>query len=542
MDKKERAIQTLAIVFALIVPLLAFFTNLATLGLIGPDEPRYAWIARAMARTHDWVTPRLYGQPWFEKPVLYYWAAGIGFKYLKSGEIAARLPSALAAVIAALAVAWIARKFYGAKTAWIALLIFPTTVAAIGFARAATPDMLFTASLTCAMAFGAEILSRRALLRRDVATPSPEDPAPKRDARDFLFFGAALGAATLAKGPAAIVLAGGSLHLWALCTRNARVSLRFFHPLAIAAFAVVALPWYVLCAVRNPGFLSEFLFHHNVERYLTPVFQHQQPFWFFGPIILLALLPWTILLVPAGAEGLRLWREKSWRNSPGFFLACWAAFPIAFFSLSQSKLPGYILPSIPPLAILLAVSLDRSIVAKPWIARYLLIGSGLALWGMLYFFAKEFRPAIPEFFRADLIVLEFLVFFVVTTGPIAAMPRPATGMLATCIIFVLLIGGLALSINDLAYSARALLPTRPWFAAHPREKIAVYQVQRNWQYGLNFYFGRELPEWSPATRGPALVFTSPEGAEELSKETTVISAKEFGNPRCVRVELMNGGH
>src|SRR5580658_2160192 len=96
---------------------VCLFGHLGAIGLVGPDEPRYAFIARAMAQTHDWVTPRLYGQPWFEKPVLYYWIAGIGFRFLKSGEIAARLPSAIAALLAACAIGWFALKEYGERTA-----------------------------------------------------------------------------------------------------------------------------------------------------------------------------------------------------------------------------------------------------------------------------------------------------------------------------------------------------------------------------------------------------------------------------------------
>jgi 4-amino-4-deoxy-L-arabinose transferase-like glycosyltransferase len=538
---KARAIRSLTIAFAFLFPLLAFFTNLATLGLLGPDEPRYAWIARAMAQTHDWVTPRLYGQPWFEKPILYYWAAGIGFKYIRSGEIAARLPSALAALIATLAIAWLARRQYGNKIAWFTMAIFPTTVGAIGFSHAATPDMLFTASLACAMAFAAAILRRGGQLRR--AEAEPESQVDVNQARiEWALFGVSLGAATLAKGPAALVLTGGSLALWALSTKNAKVLLRFLHPVAIAAFALLALPWYAACAARNHGFLSEFLFHQNVDRFLTPAFQHQQPFWFFGPIILMALLPWTILLIPAGAGALKLWRNKSWHSSPGFFLACWAAFPIAFFSLSQSKLPGYILPSIPPLAILLAVGLVRWIDAEIWITRYVLIGSGLTLWAILYFFVKGYTTVIPAYLRGDLIILEFLVFFVVSVSPIVTSQEQATGMLAACVMFVLLIGGLALSIADLPISTRALVPKRPWFAGHPREPIALYHANRNCEFGLNFYLGRQLPEWSPAKPGAALVFTTPDGADELSKLPSVAASQPLGNPMCVRTEIVNAGH
>ena len=118
----------------LVVLCICLFSGLGALGLVGPDEPRYVAIARAMAQTHDWITPRLWGEPWFEKPVLYYWAAGIAMHLFGVSEFAARLPSALAALIAVLAVAWTGLRSYGVRTAWYTLLMLPTSVAIIGFA------------------------------------------------------------------------------------------------------------------------------------------------------------------------------------------------------------------------------------------------------------------------------------------------------------------------------------------------------------------------------------------------------------------------
>src|SRR4029077_20015884 len=230
---------------------VCLFGQLGAIGLVGPDEPRYAWIARAMAETGDWVTPRLFGQPWFEKPVLYYWAAAVGFLLHLPNEWAARLPSAFAALAAALAIAWLARKHYGGGTndlsrpALLAPLIFSTSVAAIGFARSASPDMLFSASITLAMASAACVF-------RSSGTLSGVDVAPLRsrgDALPLAFFGAFLGVAVLAKGPAAMALSGGAIGLWALATKRWRIALRVVHPLGIAVFSLVALPWYVLCAV-----------------------------------------------------------------------------------------------------------------------------------------------------------------------------------------------------------------------------------------------------------------------------------------------------
>ena len=541
MTKSQRALKIIAIIVAVLVPAVAFFTQLATVGLIGPDEPRYAFIARAMAQTHDWVTPRLYGQPWFEKPVLYYWVAGIAFRFLKSGEIAARLPSSIAALLATCAIGWFALKEYGERTAWMAVMIFSTTAAAIAFSRAATPDMLFSASLTLAMVCAGGILREESVLRglqNSAVDDSPESPVKtaslSRTTASVVFFGSWLGVATLAKGPAAIVLAGGSLGLWALCTRNWKALRRFVHWYGVVAFAIVALPWYAICAARNPDFLRMFLFLHNVERYISPVFQHVQPFWFFGPILLIALVPWTILLVPAAAEGWRLWREKSWGDSPGFFVACWVIFPVLFFSASQSKLPGYILPCIPALALLFAVGLDRWIAQTKWPTRYLLAAAGLTLWLILYYVAHQFGPYIPDYFVRDVRAFEVLVFFVVSTTPFLARPRVATGMLAACVLFVLTVGGIALSIKTPPLSARPLLPVRAWFVAHRDEAITVYHVNRNWEYGLNFYYGRELPEWTPDIAGVSVLFTSPDGLSELSDKAMVGNVSQFGNPPCVR--------
>src|SRR6201997_3214862 len=138
---------------------ICYFSHLGALGFVGPDEPRYAWIARDMAETGDWITPRLYGKPWFEKPALYYWGAALSFKLVGVSEAAARLPSALSALLATMALAWLAWRLHGAETARWLLLLLPTTVAMIGFSHAAATDMPFSAMLTVAMVCAAVLLS-----------------------------------------------------------------------------------------------------------------------------------------------------------------------------------------------------------------------------------------------------------------------------------------------------------------------------------------------------------------------------------------------
>ena len=524
-----------AIIAAGLVAGVCLFSHLGAIGLVGPDEPRYAWIARAMASSGDWVTPRLYGQPWFEKPVLYYWAAALGFSIHLPPEWAARLPSAIAALVAAIAIGWLGWKHYGAsgrplESSWLlAPLLFSTSVAAIGFARAASPDMLFGALLTLAMASAAAVLRARGALR-PLADIQRQNRALGRLALDRLalaLFGAWLGLAVLAKGPAAIALAGGAIGIWALATSQWRESLRLAHPVAIAGFCVVALPWYIVCAKRNPDFLRVFIYQHNFERYLTPIFQHRQPFWYFVPILILALLPWTACVWPPAKEGLRLWREKSWNNSPGFFFACWAVFPILFFSFSQSKLPGYILPSIPPLALLTGVGLQRMTLSAPSQTglsspgRWVMAAVGMT-WIALALSAARWVNRLPLGARDVSGKTITHIAIVGVAGGVAigalALSRNRGALLVSFFLitfFVELAGAIVLPALDPFLSAR--FHGNLLRHSHYPDRVFTFQMTRTWQYGLDFYLEREIPDWVPNDPRVALVLTTPQGLAEIAR-------------------------
>src|SRR5215470_902147 len=273
---------------------MCYFSHRGVVGFVGPDEPRYAWIARDMMETGDWVTPRLYGKPWFEKPPLYYWGAALSFKLFAVTEAAARLPSAVSALLATLAIAWLALRLYGAETARWVLLLLPTTVGMIGFSHAAATDMPFSAMLTIAMVAAAFVLG---LIPRNGVDGRIQSklsyPSSSSTSLTSFLFGLFLALAVLAKGPAAIILCGGGVLFWALFTERWRDAFRLLRPVTIAGFCITALPWYVICARRNPDFLRIFIIEHNFKRYLTPEFQHIQPFWYYAEIILLAFLPWA---------------------------------------------------------------------------------------------------------------------------------------------------------------------------------------------------------------------------------------------------------
>jgi 4-amino-4-deoxy-L-arabinose transferase-like glycosyltransferase len=509
--------------FILLLLYVCLFSGLGALGLVGPDEPRYAAIARAMAETHDWITPRLWGTPWFEKPVLYYWTAGIAMRLFGVSEFAARLPSALAALLAVAAIKWTALRSYGVGAAWYSLLMLPTSVAMIGFSRAASPDMLFAGLLTAAMAVASEMLQK---------------PRPGPILR--IAFGFFLGAAVLAKGPAAVILAGGATLLWAAVTRQWRAPFRFLHPLIIAVFCATALPWYVLCAMRNPDFLRIFIWQHNFERYLTPVFQHRQPFWFYVPILAAASVPWIVI-----ATSLLSTRCKKgeWKDSPMVFISCWAIFPLLFFSLSQSKLPGYILPSVPPVFLLISRSVSRLIASNHRNSAYC-IGITGATFAVFAVASQDILSRTGRAFNVPIAHVAALLAIAGVGGLIAitvAMLRKTMHAFATvALVMATLLAFMNVKILPSADSrisprnaARDSLRLNP-----SGRNVMVFGLTRDWNYGMDYYFGRELLEWTPGTPLPEWLLTTAGKAAGLETPGSQFhEVSQVGEPYAVLVQI-----
>ena len=485
---------------------VCLFSGLGALGLVGPDEPRYAAIARAMAETHDWITPRLWGTPWFEKPVLYYWTAGIAMRLFGVGEFAARLPSALAALLAVVAAAWTALRSYGLGAAWYSLLMLPTSVAMIGFARAASPDMMFAGLLTAAMAVAVEILQK---------------PRPGPFLRTA--FGFFLGAAVLAKGPAAVVLAGGATLLWAALSRQWRAPFRFLHPLVILVFCATALPWYVVCASRNPDFLRVFIWQHNFERYVTPVFQHPQPFWFFGVILLLAVLPWLPLLITSVIDAATRLHSIKRVSSPALFFACWAVFPLLFFSFSQSKLPGYILPAVPAVVLMLGTSLARYareksdalplVIASIGLILPAGIGIALAIWLRNPNMGGVLHVNLARSFEIALCIATVCGAGIVGFSLGQKLNHAVCIAALTVTILVLAANRIFLPGIDAIISARPAAISAIQDHSLSPDEVVVYGLPRAYQFSLNYYFNASLSEWTPGNNNARVLFSSRESLD-----------------------------
>jgi len=332
--------------------LLLFFYGLGNFGLVGADEPRYAQVAREMLRNNDFVTPTLYGSPWLEKPALYYWRAAAAFRTFGVHDWAARLPSATFAAALVIIIYFHMRRFRpGAQFG--AALITASSAAILGFSRGASTDMQLAAPFAFAM----------------LGWYAWFETGKKFWLFDVYFF---LAVGTLAKGPVAPGLAFFIVLIFAIVRRDFKLVWRTVWWPGVVIYSVIVLPWYIAVQMANRDFFKVFFLEHNLERFATDLFQHKQPFWFYLPVLILSLMPWTIYAVVAlGSAAKQTWRD--WRSSfPGRvreseqvgdsfpeFLVIWALFPILFFSFSQSKLPGYILPSIPPCTILTADYLHR---------------------------------------------------------------------------------------------------------------------------------------------------------------------------------------
>ena len=329
-----------------------FFYGMGLFGLIGADEPRYAQVAREMLDHHDWITPTLGGHAWLEKPPLYYWQAMLAYSVFGVSDVAARIPGAVDATLLVVAVYLFFRRFRrGVEVD--AALITASCAGVIGYAHAASMDMALASTFSIGM----------------LAWWAWRESGKRIYLAAFYIF-MALG--MLAKGPVAPFLAAAVIVAFALGARESRLVLRTFWLPGILLFCAIALPWYFAVQMRNPQFFREFILQHNLARFSSDLYHHRQPFWYYLPVTALAFVPWTVVVIAAFVESVRIWwaERESVSSDPDLelqfrvFVCCWLVVPVAFFSISQSKLPGYILPAIPAGAVLLADYLRRHLAQE----------------------------------------------------------------------------------------------------------------------------------------------------------------------------------
>ncbi|HJZ68531.1 MAG TPA: glycosyltransferase family 39 protein [Blastocatellia bacterium] len=372
MEPQHAANRSSALIAILAASAFAFFFGLGRLGFLGPDEPRYAEVAREMFVSGDYISTRLCGCLWFEKPALLYWLSAIGYRFFGVNELAARLPSAVAALMTVLVLYGTLHRFRFGRLAASASLVLATSGIFIAYAHVAVPDMILTAATTAA------------LLAAYAASTATGRARPAYWAASFGF----MGLGVLAKGLVGIVLVLAIIAAYFLLTKQLKQVRSRDLVLGLAVFLVVAASWYAPVTMKHGwSFIEEFFIRHHFQRYTSNEFGHPQPIYFFPLVALAGAAPWTFLLVPAIARVRSLRLRDNARDSLLALAWIWVAVPLIFFSFSESKLPGYIVPISPALAVIIGVEIEsfwrgdrrRTLNAALWLTALTVIGMSVAL-------------------------------------------------------------------------------------------------------------------------------------------------------------------
>jgi 4-amino-4-deoxy-L-arabinose transferase-like glycosyltransferase len=496
------------------------YTGGDRLGLVGADEPRYAQIAREMLAEHSdvchqvharvvprglrladlkasytcltagTVTPILYGRPWLEKPALYYWRTMGFYKELGVSDWSARIASATGA-LAMVILAFLHLKRFRPGGHLDAALIMVSCVAIVAFARGASTDMQLAAPFSIGM----------------LGWYAWYETGKKFWLFDLYFFGAA---ATLAKGPVAPFLALCIILLFLGLRKEWSALRRTIWVPGVLLYLAMVLPWYIAVQHRNPTFVYEFFLQHNIERYTTDLYKHHQPFYFYLVVLVLGLMPWAALAIRALVDGLQIsiaeWKTRTnprryvghVRAGDAFpeFLVLWTLFPIVFFSFSGSKLPGYILPAIPPLAILTGDYLFRirRQGLPPWLLYTHAVCTGFLTFVLLlcpqYMVYQRIVPALRTFVWAAALGILAAVLVIVVVRRFGVQRVRLITMLPLVGLLYFLLGRNG-PLLDLNYSARPL--ANEIAQAFPNaHAVAELDVRRDIVYGLAFYRDQPL--------------------------------------------------
>jgi len=406
------------------VAALVFFTNLGAVALWDEDEPLYATCAREMLQRGDWVVPTYNGDVFPEKPPLMFWLMIVGFKAFGVTEFTARFWSAICGVLAVVVTFRLGRRMFGRRAGLWAGLIMATSLLFTVSARAATVDaalVLLTTTAFWLFVSSIGVLDAERSGDKPPAHTGSEGPREPRCGlqlglslcwwRMALLYGC-LGLAVLAKGPVGVVLPVAVLGLFLAWlqrvgqepadappvsgqSRLARATgwLHVFRPLnllqagwrlrpltALVVVGLVALPWYVMVSLRTEGeWLARFLGEQNLQRVLKPMQGHQGPVWYYVPAILIGLFPWSLMVCPALGMTARRLRTYDREWARWLLLACWAGVYFVFWSLVSTKLPHYVLPAYPALALMIGRLIDRWLAEPAAFRRWWLHGTAVAL-------------------------------------------------------------------------------------------------------------------------------------------------------------------
>jgi len=424
---KRRAVVTL-----LLLSSLTFLLGLGTQAITDADEAFYAEAAREMVEGRDWITPHFNYEERWQKPILYYWFTAAAFAGTDANEFMARFGSALSGVGIALLTWGAARRLtVNDSAAWIAGAIAATCFGYFMMARAALPDLplalFMTATIWCTM----------------VAI----DPTEAAPAAWAALAGLAAGLGFLAKGPLALVIPAIVLApIW--WRERRRVVVRPSHvALAVVLFAIAGLPWYVAMFARHGlAYLQSFFVADNLERFATTRYNDLRAVWYYVPILLGGLLPWTMFLLVLPWRPLRaIVRRRRRLSDQEWRLLIWAVVPLLFFTVSVGKQPRYILPVLPPVAMMLGLGIanridaasDRAAARELTIATALTVALFVVMAWLVYRARVLFISAYPELTWAGIVLVSISAIALAATAASRAWRRLPAAMAISATVLLL---------------------------------------------------------------------------------------------------------
>jgi 4-amino-4-deoxy-L-arabinose transferase-like glycosyltransferase len=332
------------LVWALLIAFCAvWFYGLAARTLVPTDEGRYAEMAREMVTTNDWITPRLNATKYFEKPPLQNWMNALTFKAFGFGEWQARLWTGLCGLLGIALVAWTGRKVFSPRIGFTAAVVLASSFLWAALGHVNTLDMGLSGMMTLALC--GLLLGQR------------EGASPRERRNWMLACWAGMALAVMSKGLIGIVLPGAVLVLYTFLARDWSIWKRLHLGLGLLVFFAITTPWFVLVARANPEFLHFFFIHEHFERFTSKVHNRAGPIYYFVPIMVLGIFPWLGVLLQSLWRG---WGDVAGKFQPKKLLLIWSVFIFVFFSISNSKLPSYVLPIFPALALLIACYLEQA--------------------------------------------------------------------------------------------------------------------------------------------------------------------------------------
>ena len=412
---------------------LLWLATLSTRPLFNPDEGRYAEIPREMLSGGDWVIPHLNGLAYIEKPPLQYWATALSYRCLGPSAFAARLYGALTA-LATIVLVWLTgRRLWNSQVGWRAAAALAGMLMFVVLGQLLTLDMSLTFFMTVGLT---------AFLLAQQAPPSR---------RWMLLAWAAAGCGVLTKGLVAAAIPAAVLILYSAYSRDFAPWRRLHLKWGLPLFLTITVPWHWLAARRLPDFLEFFFVHEHVARYLTPVADRQEPWWFFAGVFVAGSVPWTVPALQALSGG---WRRRAGPRAfdPALFLWIWVAFIGVFFSLSDSKLMPYILPVMPALALLIGTLPTERLRRDFLVMAMLTLIAGVSLgWASLHWPSVVASSDRSEYFLPLAKPLGQIALLLTVTGAfvLAQRTRDATRAgvflgVGWCLAWLLLIRAAAL--------------------------------------------------------------------------------------------------